>query len=488
MRKVFVDNLPKHKNKGIDWINTKGMYVDFIYDDISGKIYIKDIINEKPKYKQLLVSYDSKETIIDVNSFKNANLGCIIGTFNRDFVYNIGDVIQDSKRNVTVIDRKRIDENNTKRKAYKLLCNNCHCESNFIKETSIVNKHTGCPVCSRVPTKIVVGINDIATTDPWMVDYFFNKDDGFKYTSGSERKIPMICPYCKKQKNVKINQLKRDKYISCICNSSNVSYPERFFYNLLEQLKIEYVHQYSPNWACGKKYDFYLKDYSIIVEMDGGLGHGYNNYRNISMTPDKSKYIDEYKDALALKCGIRVIRINCLKSTMEYIRNSILNSNLCNYIDFSNVNWGKCAIDATKNVVYEVCKYKNEHPYLLLKDIYKHFKISSTTLTKYLNEGNKFGWCYYDKFFEIEKRFTKICVDDKYYFSSQQYLSDKSQELFGKHWSINNIQNHLNNCIDKHYIKPIYDFKYYYEIVNSQNSYVYDRYMDKYGDTRVFGI
>ena len=480
MRKVFLVELPKHKNRGVDWSKSKNHYVNFIYDDSKGTIFIKDIISTDIRHKKLLVLYNNKESIIDANSFKKAQLGCVIGKYNKDFIYNIGDCITDKKRDITIIEKKKIN----RRKFYKIKCNKCQCETDDISESSISHKGSGCPVCSRTPKRVVIGINDIYTTDPWMVDYFVNKDDAYKYTFGSEKKILMKCPYCNKEKFVKINQLKRDHRISCICNSTNVSYPEKFMSSLLDQLKIDYIFQFSPEWANKRKYDFYIKEKFLIIETDGGLGHGHENYRNKKMTPTKSKQIDDYKDKIALEHGIKVIRVDCLHSSVNYLKESILSSELFLLIDLSKVDWDKCALDATKNIVYEVCAYKNSHTYLLIKDIANHFNIGKNTIINYLKEGSKFGWCFYDKNFEMEKRFTKLCVNNKYYFSSQKYLSEKSDEILGVHLTIDQIQHRLNKEIDNIYIQPIYDFKYYYNTIIENNDCVFDRYVDKYGDIR----
>ena len=41
MRKVFLDNLPKFNNK-IDWKNSVGYIVNFVYDNIEGTLEIID--------------------------------------------------------------------------------------------------------------------------------------------------------------------------------------------------------------------------------------------------------------------------------------------------------------------------------------------------------------------------------------------------------------------------------------------------------------
>ena len=49
MRKVFIENLPRKQGRGreeIDWPNSIGYKVDFIYDDIEDTLEIIDYIKE----------------------------------------------------------------------------------------------------------------------------------------------------------------------------------------------------------------------------------------------------------------------------------------------------------------------------------------------------------------------------------------------------------------------------------------------------------
>ena len=58
MRKVFIENLPRKQGRGreeIDWPNTIGYKVNFIYDDVEDTLeiidYIKDNAHVILKYK-----------------------------------------------------------------------------------------------------------------------------------------------------------------------------------------------------------------------------------------------------------------------------------------------------------------------------------------------------------------------------------------------------------------------------------------------------
>lgn len=64
-----------------------------------------------------------------------------------------------------------------------------------------------CPVCSN--RKVVLGVNDIATTRPDLIKYFKNKEEAYRYVSGSDKIIDIICPKCGYEDQVRIGNLSR---------------------------------------------------------------------------------------------------------------------------------------------------------------------------------------------------------------------------------------------------------------------------------------
>ena len=63
MRKGFLENLPKSNHNGgsIDWKNSIGSIVRFIYDDIEGYIEILDYVRDKNS--KVLLKYNNKEVL-----------------------------------------------------------------------------------------------------------------------------------------------------------------------------------------------------------------------------------------------------------------------------------------------------------------------------------------------------------------------------------------------------------------------------------------
>ena len=177
-----------------------------------------------------------------------------------------------------------------------------------------------------------------------------------------------------------------------------LSYPEKITISLLDQLKINYIHQLTKKnfkW-CGKyKYDFYIPKYNMIIEVHG-MQH-YEQTSGVFVSYENQHTIDDTKKNIALSNNIRnYLELDCRYSNLEYIKKSILSSDLIKYFNLSKLDWNMADEYSTKNIVKEICiyyeKYKNE---ILLKDIASHFNICYCTLIKYLKKGNKYNWCDY---------------------------------------------------------------------------------------------
>lgn len=59
--------------------------------------------------------------------------------------------------------------------------------------THILSGH-GCPVC--VNKIIIVGINDLATVRPDLIDYFEDKNEAKHHTVGCGCRVNLVCPCC----------------------------------------------------------------------------------------------------------------------------------------------------------------------------------------------------------------------------------------------------------------------------------------------------
>lgn len=342
-----------------------------------------------------------------------------------DFKFNIGDKFKDDKKDLIIIDREyRTTKKNHNEKWYKYKCNKCGWSEGWISEYKIEARGCSC-CCGRT---VVKGINDISTTAPWMVKFFSNKNDAYKYTCGSNKKIKTKCPDCGNEKYMIINNLFK-KGFSCNKCSDGFSYPNKFMFNVLEQLNEEFVSEYSPIWVEGKFYDFYIPSKKLIIEMDGGLGHGHKQHAKSKLTPKQSKEIDDYKDMKAIEHEIDVIRINCdydyVYNRFEFIKSNILNSKLIKYYNLHNLNWDYINKKSIENRTKNICLFYNDNKNMTAKDISSKFKISISTLYACVKIGEDLGWCNYKN----KKRIKIIETND--IFESITECDELSEKLYG---------------------------------------------------------
>ena len=420
MRKIFLDELPKKYGFGasenelvIDWKNSIGYKVKFIYDNTEGEI---EIISYARENQKLTVKYlDNPQYEIKTGSLIRCQLGKLIQAYTYDFIYDIGQKIEDSNRSLTIIDRKRMKNSNGDNiRHYKYKCNRCgfDCGKHYnlkdeeYKDELWINeynlkKEKGCSCCANQIA--VLGINTIWDTDRWMIDLGITIEDAKKYTHGSNKKIGVICEKCGNKKNISISDMFIDKSISCTCGDG-LSYPEKFMISVLNQLNIDFTPQLNKTtfkWCDKYRYDFYLPRYNAIIETHG-MQHYKEKCPNSKFTSLKEQEsIDKFKETLALCNGInKYIIIDCRYSELEWIKTNIQNSELVNILDLSNIDWLRCEKSALPNLIKEVCDYWNnkeewENTRTIAENNPWGIKCK-TTISNYLKKGAKLGWTNYN--------------------------------------------------------------------------------------------
>ena len=469
MKKMFLDDLPKKMNKGkecIDWKNSAGYKVHFIYDDIEGELEILNYIpNNNPK---ISIKYNNKIFDIQTNNFKKCKIAKIVNKECIKFKIEVGTNIKDNKRDLTIINRKykrkeRKDGKIENEKLYKYHCNKCGFDGSehysiknkqyedelWIRECHLLNE-TGCSCCAN--QIVVKGINDIATTHPKLIKYFKNKEDIYTHTYSSGDKVIVVCPNCGLEKKSTISDFIYYGF-SCPRCGDGISYPEKVMFNVLQQLNINFIKEYNKKheeWVQKYRYDFYfeLNNEKYIIETHGEQ-HYYNNFKNVnSLTLEEIKQNDEYKKQLAIKNGIKnknYIIIDCRKSEIEFIKQNIINSRLNDIFDLKKIDWTKIGQDSEKSLVKEVCDYWHLHneingENLSTTDLISIFNCSGNTIRIYLKRGTKLGWCNYDSKEESKKarirqrKSIEVFKDGKSLgvFESCRYIDRNSEKLFGE--------------------------------------------------------
>lgn len=450
MKKIFLEDLPK-RGEYIDWKKCIGYNVKFIYDSIEGEF---KIVGYEDGYLKL--RYKEKCFLrITTGNFKKCCIGNILGLKTKEFKYEVNQCIKDCKRDLIILDRKYMkDKNGINRKLYKYKCNKCgfDCEGHYkdgeykeeywISESGLIIGN-GCACCCHNPKIAVPNINSIWATDIWMMDFGVSEKDAKTHTRCSGKKIEVICPDCGNKKIIRISSLFNEKSIACICGDG-ISYPEKVMYALLKQLKVDFETQYSPNWIGDKRYDFYISSLNMIIETHGKQHYKDNTGFNTSLQEQEQN--DKFKRELALQNGVKYyIEIDARKSILNFIKFNILNSELNNLFNLSNVDWNiieKFSIFSNKKK--DVCyHWNNKHKNETTTDIANKFGVQKTTVITWLKDGSKLGWCNYNPKEELKKTVSqngkrngkKVEIFKNRLslgiFKSASELERQSEELFG---------------------------------------------------------
>ena len=313
--------------------------------------------------------------------------------------YKIGDIIKNNRMSAEIIDILEPRMYRGKKTIfYKLKCQKCNCDFERDKYTA-EKRDVGCPICSN--RKIVPGVNDIATTDPWMIPYFQGgNEEAQLYCSGSQHSIYPKCPVCGRIKNTPMNicDLKRYKGFQCVCHDGK-SFPNKFIYGLAEELKrTNQIETFKEEYKIENKfYDMCFINEKILIEMDSGLNHGnvIKKHKPNKFIPGKTFINDMHKDTIAKDNNYKIIRIDCYKSEFDYIKDNILTSELQLIFDLNIIDWNHILELCSTNLIKEVCDFKNKHPEYSASQIAPLFGLSDVSVRKYLKMGRTLGWCKY---------------------------------------------------------------------------------------------
>lgn len=400
--------------------------------------------------------------------------------FKSKFKYTIGQIFKDDKRDIIITDKKRDkDKNGHWWKVYKYKCNKCGFDcgehynvtkkefisESYVKEGNMAKQ--GCACCCHNPQVVVVGINSIVDTAPWMIKYFQNPEDARLYGRNSTQKIYPICPECGriKDKPISINLIYVKDNTFCSC-SDKIPYPEKAMYGILEQLNLDFKTQLSKTtfeWCSKYLFDFYfnIDNEEYIIETHGGQHYIQTNRKGARSLNEEQKN-DKIKKKLALYNGIKednYIVIDCRESELKFIKENVLTSRLNEIFDLDNIDWIEVKKYITTNVVKLACKIKKETPDLNTKEIGLKLKLSAPTIIKYLKIGNELGWCEYnskEEYLKGTKKKNKTGKPIEMYdiksnlligkYNSATELSNMSDELYKIHLNHGNIR---DVCVGK---------------------------------------
>ena len=254
----------------------------------------------------------------------------------------------------------------------------------------------GCPICSG--RRVLVGFNDLWTTHPDIAMRLKNKEDGYKYSAGSNVKLPWICPDCGNEKISTPNKMTVQKCFCAICGH-DTSYPEKFISNLLNQFKIYFKREQTFDWSDNKRYDFYLPTYNCIIETHGKQHYTSSDFSYVNgKTYIEEQYNDSDKMFYAKEYGkiSHYIVLDCRKSDTCWIKHSVLESELLEVLQIipETIDWNECHEFAISNLVKSICQMY-EHD-MSIDELCQEFNLSHNSILTKLKQGAQLGWCAYN--------------------------------------------------------------------------------------------
>ncbi len=175
-------------------------------------------------------------------------------------------------------------------------CRVCHNE--WIASVSNRDKGTGCPFCSG--RRCIKGINDLATTNPDLVDEWDYEKNGDmtpeNVSAGSSRKAWWICKYGHKYRTmINLRGLHGTGCPEC-AKGLKTSFPEQAVYYYICMVYPDAINSYME---YGKELDIFIPNLNTAIEYDGWIWHNKKN----------SIKNDLIKNDLCRDKGVRLIRI-----------------------------------------------------------------------------------------------------------------------------------------------------------------------------------
>lgn len=397
MNYIDKDCLIKKGVNTIDWRKSVGRNVSFCYSDIIDTFTIFDYDVKKHR---LDIVYKNNHYDICPSALLACKLGAVVGLHKREsFKFKPEDIIASNGRNIKILSALMKQSTHYRGKAYKYLCLNDG-YIGYIFESDLVGGG-GCPICSNKAVKI--GINDMWTTNPELAKLLANPDDGYKYAQYSGKRVNWVCPNCKEIINGKRIRDVALEGLSCPKCSDGISYPEKLVFNVLSQLNCNIICQYTNrhrSWIPNNnRYDFAIEDKNCIIEVHG-MEHyegGFPTLHGKTLKEIQDNDFNKMRNALDNKVTNYIV-LDARKSSLDWIKRSILQSQLPSLLNFSDndIDWNKADKLSHKSIVKDVCDLWNSK-ITSVKEIESEIGIiKKGTIIRYLKIGTSYGWCNYD--------------------------------------------------------------------------------------------
>lgn len=252
-------------------------------------------------------------------------------------------------------------------------------------------KGVGCGACNG--KKVHPGFNDVATTRPDLVKFFKDKQDAKTITRSSAKMVMTKCPECGTEREYYMHALSKFGFRCQVCYGGH-SFPNRLMSSLLHELNIDFISEKCFLWSNKYRYDFYIPNQSVIIEMHGEQHYsdkvGWSSLSDVQMR-------DADKRQLAYENGVlHYFEIPADVSTIEYIRRNIEKSGVLDILSATNseINWVNVGVLALKGAPLRCCELWNDGV-SDLHEIAEIVGVATCTVSAYLKEFASLGLCNY---------------------------------------------------------------------------------------------
>lgn len=422
----------------------------------------------------------------------------VIPFVRKGFRYEVGESVKTNKGEVLILDRyiNKDTHRNNKTRDTNACYYKCRCLVDgyeFEIQEYDLNRGAGCPVCRN--NGVLPGVRSLYDTFPETLEYLVDPEEAKLVSPYSTKRIMCRCPLCGAEKSMIVSYLAHHGFKCSVC-SDNISYPNKYIREFLNQIRIEYIPEKKFEWSHNKLYDQYIPSLNMIIE-NHGIQHFIEVKGSVFGTLAEQQENDKIKKDLALANGIsHYIELDCRKSSSEWIRSTIMNSILPDLLNFKedDIDWQKCDDAALYNAeIIKICEaYKTNKN---ISDLSEKFNHPHHLISKYLEIGARCGLCDYEKYDYQKKGFllkgqSKMkpiyCVTDNIYFMNQR----KCEEYYLDHGFDSFLGENLNRYINsnrlyknKQFIfvsKKLYNEKYDLSLSDGSENVVGEKFIDRY--------
>lgn len=151
-------------------------------------------------------------------------------------------------------------------------------------------------------------------------EYIVNIEESKTIHEGSRKNIELLCKECGFSKKHQARHV-RDNGFNCLCKS-NISFPELFMLAYIEVKGLDFEYQSLLDNSL-RRFDFYNRKDNVVIET-----HGEQHYNKESTWYKSAKEQDIYKRKHCKENNIKLIELDCRKSTFDFIERSIKKSEL----------------------------------------------------------------------------------------------------------------------------------------------------------------